>query len=151
MPIFDQTEEGDGGSDAPLPPSSPLIPQVRSRERVLGAWLACLREARWQVSWGESDGSTESNGVPPDDAIWLVKTQTLKIWRLPGAGSAAAAVEQEPLTRKETEVRHWARQGKSLEEIAIILGCRRRTVEKHLENIYRKLDLSSRRDLLLGQ
>ncbi len=42
------------------------------------------------------------------------------------------------LTRREREVFHWMREGKRNGEIALILGCSVRTVEKHVENILRK-------------
>ncbi len=42
------------------------------------------------------------------------------------------------LTPRERDVAHWMREGKRNSEIAIILGCSARTVEKHVENILRK-------------
>lgn len=42
------------------------------------------------------------------------------------------------LTRREHEVFQWMREGKRNGEIALILGCSVRTVEKHVENILRK-------------
>ena len=51
-----------------------------------------------------------------------------------------ASPEQEihALTQREREVFHWMREGKRNSEIAIILGCASRTVEKHVENILHK-------------
>lgn len=48
------------------------------------------------------------------------------------------------LTRRESEVMSWLREGKTALEIAIILGCATRTVEKHLANLYRKLGVNGR-------
>lgn len=48
------------------------------------------------------------------------------------------------LSKRETEVLAWAAQGKTNEEIGDILGCRLRTVKKHLERIYLKLGVENR-------
>ena len=53
------------------------------------------------------------------------------------------------LTRRESEVMGWLRLGKTGPEIAIILGCAARTVEKHLANLYRKLRVKSRAEMIL--
>jgi DNA-binding CsgD family transcriptional regulator len=42
------------------------------------------------------------------------------------------------LTQRERDVFQWMREGKRNGEIAIILGCAARTVEKHVENILHK-------------
>lgn len=58
------------------------------------------------------------------------------------------------LTRRETEVSSWIAQGKTNREIGIILGISTRTVEKHLENVLRKLQIENRTTAalqLLGQ
>jgi DNA-binding CsgD family transcriptional regulator len=48
------------------------------------------------------------------------------------------------LSHRETEVMTWIAQGKTNLETAIILQLSRRTVEKHLEHIYRKLGVETR-------
>ena len=48
------------------------------------------------------------------------------------------------LTRRESEVMAWLRQGKTSPEIAVILGCSARTVEKHVANLYRKIGVRDR-------
>ena len=48
------------------------------------------------------------------------------------------------LTHREKEVAHWLSRGKTNLEIAVILGVRVRTVEKHLENILAKLAVENR-------
>lgn len=54
-----------------------------------------------------------------------------------------------PLTQRESEVLDWLRQGKTSAEIAMILGCAGRTVDKHLANIYRKTGANNRASLIL--
>ena len=48
------------------------------------------------------------------------------------------------LTRRETEVLVWVAQGKTNGEIGTILGSSARTVEKHLERLFRKLGVETR-------
>jgi DNA-binding NarL/FixJ family response regulator len=48
------------------------------------------------------------------------------------------------LTEREAEVLLWIAQGKSNRDIAAILNCSPRTVNKHLEQIYHKLDVENR-------
>lgn len=49
-----------------------------------------------------------------------------------------------PLTRREAEVLLWIARGKTNREIGLILGTSPRTVTKHLEQVYRKLDVENR-------
>ena len=48
------------------------------------------------------------------------------------------------LTKREFDVLHWIKEGKSTWEVAIILGIKDRTVKYHLNNIYKKLDSTNR-------
>jgi DNA-binding NarL/FixJ family response regulator len=48
------------------------------------------------------------------------------------------------LTGREAEVLRWIAQGKSNRDVAAILACSPRTVNKHLEQIYQKLDVENR-------
>jgi DNA-binding CsgD family transcriptional regulator len=54
------------------------------------------------------------------------------------------------LTRREREVLGWLRQGKTGPEIAVILGCAVRTVEKHVANLYAKFGVHGRAALILA-
>jgi DNA-binding CsgD family transcriptional regulator len=72
--------------------------------------------------------------------IWSGQTE-----RQASVTSRPAAV----LTRRESEVMSWLQQGKTTQEIAIILGCAIRTVETHLANLYRKLGVRSRAAVIL--
>jgi DNA-binding NarL/FixJ family response regulator len=51
---------------------------------------------------------------------------------------------QESLTKRESQVAFWIAQGKTNREIAIILTVRPRTIEKHVENVLRKLHVENR-------
>src|SRR5574337_327476 len=48
------------------------------------------------------------------------------------------------LTHREGEVLAWVTDGKTNAEIGVILGTSPRTVQKHLEHIYRKLGVETR-------
>ncbi|MGE3512298.1 MAG: response regulator transcription factor, partial [Vicinamibacterales bacterium] len=48
------------------------------------------------------------------------------------------------LTPREIEILRWVAEGKATRDIAIIVGCSIRTAHKHLERIYRKLDVENR-------
>jgi DNA-binding CsgD family transcriptional regulator len=48
------------------------------------------------------------------------------------------------LSRRETEALTWVAEGKTNAEIAIILGTSVRTIDKHLERIFRKLGVETR-------
>jgi len=48
------------------------------------------------------------------------------------------------LTPREAEVFAWLREGKRNTEISMILGCAKRTVDKHVENILRKTGAETR-------
>ncbi len=54
------------------------------------------------------------------------------------------AIEALGLTRREAEVLAWVSQGKTNTEIGIIISASPRTVEKHLERIFKKLGVETR-------
>ena len=57
---------------------------------------------------------------------------------------AADKCAREPLTPKERQVARWLAQAKTNWEIGTILGISTRTVEKHVENLLRKLNVENR-------
>lgn len=57
---------------------------------------------------------------------------------------APRELESLGLSRREAEVLHWITQGKTNEIIAIILSSSKRSVDKQVENILRKLEVESR-------
>jgi DNA-binding CsgD family transcriptional regulator len=48
------------------------------------------------------------------------------------------------LSHREAEVMTWVSHGKTNSEIAILVGAKTRTVEKHLERILQKLGVENR-------
>jgi DNA-binding CsgD family transcriptional regulator len=61
------------------------------------------------------------------------------IWDLGNAEPDCPAATHSDLTSREREVARWVGKGKSTDEIATILGISPRTVEKHTENIRKKI------------
>jgi DNA-binding CsgD family transcriptional regulator len=57
---------------------------------------------------------------------------------------SVSSLEPLSLTRRETEVLFWVAQGKTNPEIGTILGVSARTVQTHLEHVYRKLGVETR-------
>jgi DNA-binding CsgD family transcriptional regulator len=55
--------------------------------------------------------------------------------------------EADPLTGREREVAMLAATGLSSPQVAQSLGISTRTVDNHLQQVYRKLGISSRREL----
>lgn len=59
-------------------------------------------------------------------------------------GEAPAPGRLAPLTPREREVIAWLARGKTDRDIAAILGCSHRTVQKHLQRAYEKLGVETR-------
>ncbi|MCC5788830.1 MAG: hypothetical protein JJT75_04290 [Opitutales bacterium] len=74
----------------------------------------------------------------------LARWEASKKKRSPLSAQNVYAGQIQKLTAREQEVMQWLGNGKTNEEIAIILKIRPRTVQKHVENILRKLQLESR-------
>lgn len=53
------------------------------------------------------------------------------------------------LTTRESEVLRWMAEGKSYEVIGTILKMSKRTVENHVQSIFKKFDVSTRREAVL--
>lgn len=61
-----------------------------------------------------------------------------------GETLVAESMEQYGLTQRQAETLYYLVEGKTNPEIAIILGCSRRTIEAHLREVYRKMGLEGR-------
>jgi DNA-binding CsgD family transcriptional regulator len=62
----------------------------------------------------------------------------------PGASGETARTHLVPMTPREREVLQWVGTGKTDRDIAELLGCSPRTVQKHLEHVYTKLGVETR-------
>lgn len=79
----------------------------------------------------------------------LARSNRVRVWADAGAELQDNGVEGifRALTNREAEVLGWLREGKTGPEIAIILGCARRTVEGHVARLYRKIGVHHRAQL----
>lgn len=68
----------------------------------------------------------------------------LRIVDLLGDSDTEVLKKEFVLTDRESEVLSWISQGKTNREIGIILSMSPRTVNKHLEQIYKKLGVENR-------
>jgi len=86
--------------------------------------------------------------MPPTNL--LICTNQLQVWSESVANTPPVTGHSPSpsLTKRESEVLDWLREGKTGPEIAIILGCAQRTVESHIANVYRKLGVHDRSQLL---
>lgn len=65
------------------------------------------------------------------------------------ANIAAPKTQQSPLTNRESDVLKLVASGACTPDVAEKLGISKYTVEDHLKQIYRKLDISSRAEAAL--
>ncbi len=100
---------------------------VQLRSAIVIALTQYQRHHEAILKISELEGALEKGGNLPDSAI-LSKERLLKIG----------------LTPREAEVLHWVAQGKSNNDIATIVEASPRTVAKHVEHIFSKLNVESR-------
>jgi DNA-binding CsgD family transcriptional regulator len=108
-------------------------------------WLEARLRARDDVAAGPSadrlvahDAVTRlvvRHAVGGDSVFVLMEQQQI---------AAVARLMQLGLTPREAEVLLWVAEGKATQAIALITGSAARTVEKHLERIYAKLNVENR-------
>lgn len=115
-----------------------------------GLWLSDLAKQDMQRST-----SLPSSWIDLLDASNLIpagsryrRSEGVLIWSEQSAASHEFQYEGH-LTKREAEVVAWLQAGKTSSEIAIILGCAPRTVDKHLANLYRKIGVRDRASVIL--
>ncbi len=135
-------------------------------KRRLVEWCELLDATGWCVTFSFSDGAIclgknaeaallAQGDLPEswDQLLAALSTVPLANRHLMGHGlqiwseSSTGHADKEAtgiLTPRERLILHWLRQGKSGPEISIIVSCAKRTTEKHISNIYRKLGVTNR-------
>ena len=106
---------------------------------------------------GQIGPLASADGVAPHRAPLTIagNTGALHIRVVPNGGQYLLLLHENPpqaatdlthpgLTMRETEILGWVVQGKTNSEIGAILGISSRTVQKHLERIYRKIGVENR-------
>ena len=109
------------------------------------------------VSWAQTGldhlnrGGQELDMIPIrlPCARGVVEFRLVRRWGIEGYGISGSLVPSRPsesglLTPRERDVLAWVRQGKTNEEISVILGCSHHTVNDHLKSIFRKLNVTNR-------
>ena len=74
----------------------------------------------------------------PVNRNFVLETKDIIIWHLQREPSLSDEVAPY-LSLRQKEVWRWKQMGKTIEETAIIMGVSKRTVEKHRENIKKKI------------
>lgn len=101
-------------------------------------------------AWLQSDVSTNLQVKCFNDPIEIVYERAQKnmhllhIKEFKQEKSADSLKQSLPITKRESEVLYWVSYGKTSWEISKILEMSPRTVNKHLEQIYRKLGVDNR-------
>ncbi len=144
----------------------PVTPGTIRRRAKLEAWIDLLASLGWSVialTTRESlqvnpparqdlvargltvpdntsvDLSNLANQLAPD-VVLFDSAAGLLIWQPRSLDQVSKSrPTTKPLTPRETEIWRLLQQGKTSEEIAVILQRSRRTVEKHQQALYRKL------------
>jgi DNA-binding CsgD family transcriptional regulator len=92
------------------------------------------------LSWESAAGEIQIRAMPTSTSDrWLLVLSRGNHHRSVGAAPAIPG-----LSRRQQEVAHWIREGKTNPEIATIMGISPRTVQKHVEHIFEKLGVESR-------
>jgi DNA-binding CsgD family transcriptional regulator len=142
---------------------------VLLKEHLL-AWAGLLDDAGWCVALRMDAGGCHLSSRAEDyltkicatastwkELVHCLETATpgtlelaegMAVW---SDGPTGVTEAEAVLTRRESEVMSWLRQGKTCPEIAVILGLSHRTVEKHVSNIYRKAGVSTRSEVILNR
>lgn len=87
-------------------------------------------------------GTLIVQAITQDDQVLLLFDERSKTEA--GDRSLMKALQFTGLSPRESEVLSWVTQGKTNPEIAVILGVSSRTVQTHLDHVYRKLGVETR-------
>jgi non-specific serine/threonine protein kinase len=115
----------------PVPPST-----ERAYDRHVPTILALLGPGGWQRAWTDGHGL----GLAEATAFALDGLADVSI------ASLASASRPASLTDRELEVLRLIATGRSNKEIAAQLSISIRTVERHINNLYRKIDAQNKAD-----
>ncbi len=135
-------------------PRQTLQPAVRRLPAGMEKQLAPIWQERWTPATGEVRQLRRLvwQFPGPDQRtlkVRLVADPKLARWQILLEETTVAAPVRSlervlKLTPREAEVLHWLKQGKTNEEIGIILTAAKSTVGKHVEHIFAKLNVETR-------
>mgnify|MGYP000105994530 CR=1 FL=1 len=99
-----------------------------------------LRTVNFQFTWRDDDDTT----TPSRHSSFLLVGGSTR------ASKELRKIRWSALTMRERECALLAAQGNTNAEIARALGIEPRTVEKHLQHVYRKLNIRRRNEIMLA-
>lgn len=98
------------------------------------------RNAHDDLIWKSPDGEILVRALPTSSSDrWLLVLSRQSAPPRPSRSSEVAG-----LSARQQEVARWIREGKTNQQIAIIMGISPRTVQKHVEHIFQKLGVETR-------
>jgi len=124
--------------------------QLDQYENDPGQLSSDLRTALNKKWHDESHATIQLEGFSSDGTIsatYLNRLGGQHLIRLAGNNQdadTARLAQKLPVTQREAEVLIWLSKGKSNWDIATILGIKPRTINKHLEQIFKKLEVENR-------
>jgi DNA-binding NarL/FixJ family response regulator len=131
--------------------STPQTQALLKRAKVTQEWLVSEFSSQlltWLDHEPKPNQSLKLKGSPkPLEVRLLERGPGQTILRLMDASAPTGAEHLQqalPLTQRESQVLYWIGSGKTNREIGQILDNSPRTVNKHLEQIFRKLEVSNR-------
>ena len=92
------------------------------------------------LRWNSLAGEIQIRAVPTSTSDRWLLVLSMKNTR----PAAATSLAIPGLSKRQQEVAHWIREGKTNLEIAAIMGISPRTVQKHIEHIFEKMGVESR-------
>ena len=95
--------------------------------------------SRWVTRLRGAPGEVQIRALPTASSDRILLVLTMK-----PDGAFGAPADAFGLTSRENEVARWICEGKTNDQIAIILGISPRTVHKHVENIFEQVGVGSR-------
>jgi predicted ATPase/DNA-binding CsgD family transcriptional regulator len=109
-------------------------------ERITASVRAALDEETFARLWAEG------RGMPPEEVLAFVGSTPAAGTAVPALADSAAVQQpyENDLTEREIEVLRLIAEGKSNQEIGQELTLSRRTVERHISNIYEKIGASGK-------
>jgi len=106
---------------------------------------------RWKDERQQKDNQTWRHNHPESHAQLIVRIyehpeqqNTVLFYLEEMGGKTPALLKKLGLSTRESEVLYWVAEGKTYPEVATILGSSVRTIHKHAENLFRKLNVESR-------
>lgn len=123
--------------------------QLDQYEKQTDRLSADLKQAL-DTRWNQEPHAAIQLGGFCDNVInvtYLNKLGSQHLVRLSGknqGNDVALLADKLPVTQREAEVLLWLSKGKSNWDIATILGIKPRTINKHLEQIFKKLEVDNR-------